>query len=44
MRKMIIIAGPTAVGKSEASVLLAKRINASGVPRNGYRDCEDLEA
>lgn len=29
MRKMIIIAGPTAVGKSEASVLLAKRINAS---------------
>ncbi|MBQ1844059.1 MAG: tRNA (adenosine(37)-N6)-dimethylallyltransferase MiaA [Lachnospiraceae bacterium] len=29
MRKMIIIAGPTAVGKSEASVLLAKRITAS---------------
>ena len=42
--KLVVIAGPTAVGKTSISISAAKRLNAeiiSADSMHGYRKCKD---
>ena len=42
---LIILTGPTAVGKTELSIALAKAVNgeiiSAGIQIYGYRNCQD---